>query len=83
MENVTLLKCNNFTPSQVFFKNFQNLQMDTYNEKYLKGTASVADFLLHVRGFFLFCIIFRSTTFWNYVYIFNKKLNKSSQHKEK
>ena len=27
--------------------------MDTYNEKCLKGTLSVADFLLHVRGFFI------------------------------
>ena len=27
--------------------------MDTYNEKYLKGIPSLADFLLHVRGFFI------------------------------
>ena len=27
--------------------------MDTYNEKYLKGTPSVREFLLHVRGFLI------------------------------
>ena len=27
--------------------------MDTFNEKYLKGTPSVADFLFHVRTFFI------------------------------
>ena len=27
--------------------------MDTYNEKYIKETILVADFLLHVSGFFI------------------------------
>ena len=27
--------------------------MDTYNEECLKGTPSVVDFLLHVRGSFI------------------------------
>ena len=33
--------------------------MDTYNGKYLKGTPSVDDFLLHVRGFFKLYITFK------------------------
>ena len=52
MVNLTLLRCDNFTPSQVFFKNFNHCK-SIINEKRLKGKPSVADFLLHVRGFFI------------------------------
>ena len=53
MENETLLRCDKFNPCQVFFKNFNYCKLDPYNEKYLKGKPSVADFLLHVRGSFI------------------------------
>ena len=63
--------------------------MGTCNEKYLKETASVADFLLHVRGFVILHKYLRSTMLWSYVvYVFNhlkklnRELNKSSQHIE-
>ena len=52
MENVTLLRCDNFTPSQIFFKNFNHCKSTLKNEKCVEGKPSVADFLLHVRGFF-------------------------------
>ena len=92
MENMTLLKCDNFSPSQVFFKNFSlckwKLTMRNVSKEHLH---SVADFWLHVRGLFIvyninelyLLIILRSTMLQSYVvYIFNQKLNKSSQQEK-
>ena len=89
MENVVLLKWNNFTPCHAFFKNFSLCKWVLVMKKYLKETASVADFLLHVRGFVILHKYLRATMLSSYVvHVFNhlkklnRELNKSSQHIE-